>query len=121
MEINWVREWWPVIAFGIATALAAAAWAVRKGLASKDDLAAAERVWGQAVGQIKAELQDQSERLSKVETNIEHLPTVEDINDVKERLARVGGRVEAMQALQQVQGKTLERIENYLLTSRGGA
>lgn len=121
-----LMRYWPAVAFGLGLVLAAAGWAIRMGLASREELQAEIRVRAEADASVEARITEKlapllaaqlqlSDRTLRIETEIRHLPSAEDIADVKEQLGRADARLESLDREMQSITRALTRVENHLL------
>jgi chromosome segregation ATPase len=121
-----LMRYWPAIAFLAGLLLAAAGWAIRKGLASRDELQAEATARAAADASLETRITDKlapllaaqielSNRTLRIETEIRHLPSAEDIADVKEQLGRADARLESLDREMQSITRALTRVENHLL------
>lgn len=119
-------KYWPVIAFVAGLLLAAGAWAIRKGLASRDELQAETRSRLDAANALENRIADKltpilaaqaelANRTLRIETEIRHLPSAEDISELKEQLGRSDARLESLDRELQSITRALTRVENHLL------
>lgn len=122
-------RYWPVVAFVATLILAAAGWAIRKGLASRDELQAEASARAGAVNAVEAKIAEKltpilntqlalAERILRIETEIRHLPSAEDIADVKEQLGRADARLESLDREMQSITRALTRVENHLIGAK---
>jgi hypothetical protein len=127
---EWLREWWPALAFALTVAFAVAGWAIRTGLASRHDLdkglrdeqGAREREIEGVETRMTRQLDDirkvqttTSERLLRVEGELKHLPTTEDFNQLRAGMAKVEGQLSGLEQQAAATGKAVTRIEDYLM------
>lgn len=125
-----LMQFWPVIALATPLVLAAAGWAIRMGLASKRDLEqhadAEEQARSDAIRSLGADIdrrltqiesvQDSmSNRTLVIETEIQHLPSSEDIAEIKQELAAAKARWDGFDRDLQSVSRALTRVENHLL------
>lgn len=116
---EWLREFWPMVALAAPLTLGAVGWAIRMGLATRQDLtkgldAADERVSGELQG-IRESQRELSDRVLKIETDIRHLPSAEDINEIKHSIAKLGGTADATGRELTTLSRAVTRIEDFLL------
>jgi len=122
-----IRENWTIIAFfATVVVLPMIGWAIRMGLASKADLGAESKGRSEALEALEARMDARfdgiereqgalSDRTLRIETEISHLPTSDDIAELKAAVGRTDTRFEGM--LREMQSITngLRRIEDHLL------
>ncbi|MEN2980279.1 DUF2730 family protein [Tistrella bauzanensis] len=110
-----LKDWWPALSLamlvGSPLVLSAMSWAVRRGLASQDDLRA-------ALSPLTSEVAELKTRTQRLEGEVQHLPTADDIAELREALARMEGSVKTVASGQEAQRQALTRIEDYLLRDR---
>lgn len=123
--------WWPVLAFlGSVVVIPAAGWAIRMGLASKAELSteakdraaalvALETRLGARFDGMEREQSELSDRTLRIETEISHLPTSDDIAELKAAVGRTDTRFEGMLREMQSITRALTRIEDHLFKDRG--
>lgn len=123
--MDWLA-YWPIVAFVVGTILLPALiWAIRIGLASKGDLADETKARGKALNDLEGRLMDKLDRLAAsqgglsdrtlmIETEIRHLPSAEDIAELKTSAAQTETEVRSMRREFASVGLSLQRIENHL-------
>lgn len=128
---QWILSWWHVIASVLGLiVIPSVIWAIRTGLASKSDLAAETQARGDALvaletrlGQRLAGIEDEqaelSDRTLRIETEIGHLPTSDDIAELKAAVGRTDTRFEGMLREMQSIVHSLARIEDRLMKGTG--
>ncbi|WP_158595802.1 DUF2730 family protein [Oleomonas cavernae] len=119
--MDWVREWWGVIAFGIAGALTVLGWAIRKGLASKEDLEKVEKALLSKLTTTNSEMATLGSRTLLIENELKHLPSSDDISELRAEISGLSGKMSGVAQEQSAQRATLSRIEDHLLANRGRA
>lgn len=127
---EWVREWWPMLAFVLTAGLGVAGWAIRTGLASRHDLdrglreeqtARAREIDGletrvvQQLDELRKAQSVVGERMVRIESELQHLPTTADFNELRSGIAKVEGRLLGVEQQGMATGTAVTRIENYLL------
>jgi len=124
---QWILSWWHVIISVLGVVLIPSiGWAIRAGLASKSDLAVEARARGDALvaletrlGQrldgIETEQGELADRTLRIETEIGHLPTSDDIAELKAAVGRTDTRFEGMLREMQSIVHSLARIEDRLM------
>lgn len=121
-----VMRYWPAVAFAVGLALTIAGWAIRKGLASQDELRAEAKARAEADAAVEARIVEKltpilsaqtalADRTLRIETEISHLPSARDIAEVMEQLARADARLESLDREMQSITRALTRVENHLL------
>lgn len=121
-----LMRYWPVVAFAVGLALTIAGWAIRKGLASQDELRAEAKARSDADASVEARIVEKltpilaaqnalADRTLRIETEISHLPSARDIAEVMEQLARTDARLESLDREMQSITRALTRVENHLL------
>lgn len=77
---------------------------------------------GKAVGELRtamtAEIGELKDRLIKVETNVEHMPTSEELAKLEGTVKQIDERTEGLSEGMSTVRNQLNRIENFLLTSK---
>ncbi len=128
--MDWLATYWPMVAFAVTViVLPIAGWAIRMGLASKGDLADEAKARAQALQALEGRLiarfdnlsneqGDLSDRTLRIETEIRHLPSAEDIAELKTSAARTETQVAAMSREFSAVGAAVTRIENTLMKGR---
>jgi chromosome segregation ATPase len=112
--------------FAVGLALTIAGWAIRKGLASQDELRAEVKARTEADASVEARIAEKltpilaaqtalADRTLRIETEISHLPSARDIAEVMEQLARADARLESLDREMQSITRALTRVENHLL------
>lgn len=124
--MDWLA-YWPVIGFAVGSILLPALiWAIRIGLASKADLAGETKARGEAMDDLEGRLMEKLDRLATsqsglsdrtlvIESEIRHLPSSEDIAEVKSQLTRADARLESLDREMQSINRALKRVEDHLL------
>jgi len=116
---DWLREWWPLIGLVTPLAVGGVLWAVRTGLASKADLATESRARAAAIDELEKKFTDElrpiERRVSAVEHEVRHLPTADDLSELRNEVTRVGTLVEGSTRELQSVGRALTRVEDHLL------
>lgn len=115
---EWLKEWWPVVLFAAPLVYGWILWSVGKGVASKEELAA-EREARQTEdrrieGQLKDSVQVVDRRLLKIETEVQHLPTKDDIASLRQELTKLNGAVAGSERELQSISRALTRVEDSL-------
>lgn len=110
-----LKEWWPLIVLLTPLVLGAIVWAIRKGLASKDDLAAEARTRAEAMSELEDKLNQLDRRTLSIEADVKHLPTTEDFGAMREQLARVGSAVDNTARELDSINRALNRVEDHLM------
>lgn len=101
-------QYWPVIAFlATVVAIPGAGWIIRMGLASKDDL----RAEADARGRADAEI---DERLSKVETDMGHMPSKEAFHAMDVTLAELRGEIQVLAERLKPVASIADRLQEFL-------
>lgn len=123
---GWLTEarLWAILLLPLA--IAAIGWAVRTGLASRREMEAADAAEREArqkaVAEVEVRLSDRlaavDRRLLQVETDIKHLPTAEDVGELKDRLADVDAQGKWTAGMAEDIKKVVGRIEDYLLKNK---
>jgi uncharacterized membrane protein len=107
MEAKDFLDWWPVAVVALSALSTVAAYSIKHGLASKEDLAA----HGEDEQKRFRLVED---RLARVESELKHAPTHEDLAHIRTDLsalkAHMAGQAEATRGLQD----TLQRFERPL-------
>lgn len=116
---EWLREWWPLITLLVTLVIPAVIWAVRKGLVSKDELALAMKGQSDEMATLKQsmnhQLGDLDRRTIKIESDIRHLPTAAQVNDLHVLLTKVAGSTAASERQVESLSRNLNRIEDSLM------
>jgi predicted nucleic acid-binding Zn-ribbon protein len=127
--MDWLA-YWPIVAFVVGTILLPALiWAIRIGLASKGDLAEETKARGEALDDLEGRLMDKLDRLAasqsalsdrtlKIETEIRHLPSAEDIAELATSAARTETEIKSLTRELSSMNSSLTRIENHLFGAR---
>lgn len=108
---GWLKEWWPLVALAVPFLVGTVAWAVRMGLASKPELAAAK-------SDLAAELARLEARMVTIELEVRHLPTAEDMAELSRELTRIGAVIEASRREFESVGRAVIRIEDHLIAKK---
>jgi chromosome segregation ATPase len=131
---SWLKDWWPLIALTMPLLIAVGGWIIRMGLASRkdmekgkkdleDDLATEARIRSEALSRLDEKVSTNlialDRRLLSVEQEIQHLPTADDIADLKNQVSRVEERGEAMARELQSITRALTRVEDRLMKGTG--
>lgn len=113
-----LREWWPVLTLIVPLALGAAAWAIRKGLVSKDELKAAVEDSEQ---RIRDDLDDVAARLKEGDRAFEDLsrriadtPSKQELHQVMLGISELKGSLGVLNERMQGQSALMERVEAQL-------
>jgi septal ring factor EnvC (AmiA/AmiB activator) len=121
---------WRIVAFFIGVvAIPSIGWAIRIGLASKADLARETTARSTALveleGRIAAKLAEAedsraelSDRTLRIETEIRHLPSADDIADLKGAIIRTEARLEGLEREILSVARSLARIEDNMLGAK---
>lgn len=120
---GWLRDWWPLIVFIVPFAVTIGGWMIRMGLASRKDLdaglAAEAKTRSEALTRLDEKVSINlialDRRLLSVEQEIQHLPTADDIADLKNQMSRVEERGEATTRELQSITRALTRVEDRLM------
>lgn len=121
-----LMRYWPVVAFLTGLVLAAAGWAIRKGLASREELQKESEARALAIAEVEQRIvkkleplfdahHELADRTLRIETEIRHLPSADDIADLKQQLGRADARLESLGRETQSITNALTRVENHLL------
>ncbi len=126
-----LMPYWPIFAFLLAViVIPSAGWAIRMGLASKQDLADQAKAEAEArqtaittlagdidrrLDEIERGQEENAQRTLVIETEIQHLPSGEDIADIKQELAAAKARWDGFDREMQSISRALTRVENHLL------
>lgn len=96
-----LAEWWPVLAL-LATLVVAPLlrWGVRSGLPTREDL--------NAEAAARAQLE---KRLSSVELQLQHMPTLEKAHELVTRITELTGELKVVRAEFGTLHEILERVE----------
>lgn len=125
---DWLKEWWPVVAFLMPFLTGAGLWAVRVGLASKSELTAEEDARDEAIAQCEKRLHAEigrlgetvakvDSRVAKLEHDFQHLPTKEQVHKLELSTSEMKGDVKAMRETMTSVANTAGRLEGYLLSA----
>lgn len=134
----WLKEWWPVLAVLVTVIVVPSFnhfW--RSGVVSKTELGAIMSAEAQAridqveglretiatdFDQLARDHRDLSERTLRIETEIRHLPTRADIDDLKAMVSGMASEVRATATRTEAQGREIasvgaavNRVEDFLL------
>lgn len=126
-----IMTYWPVVATLLTIfVLPGLGWIVRKGLASQADLAAAidgeakrreagqkalEDSFGSALKTMSDVQAQLANRTLKIEAELEHIPTTEDLNEIRIELSRTSSKLDGLDRETQSITRALTRVENHLL------
>ena len=128
-----LMPYWPLIGLLTPLVLGAAGWAIRMGLASKKDLADQAKIEadarqkaiaeiagaiGRRLDEIEAGQERNDQRTLVIETEIRHLPSAEDIAEIKQEIASWKGVWSGLEREMTSISRTLARVEDNL--SKGG-
>jgi paraquat-inducible protein B len=132
MMPEWLKDWWPAFLAALTLVVAPSLrWAFRKGLATQDDLTAAIKteqearqraVDAAAEAHAKAAAEAQARaavveaRLIEMEAEIRHLPTADDVAEIKEQLSGIKAQQAATQAMLQGLTRLIENLDNTVRT-----
>jgi hypothetical protein len=111
---EWLREWWPVIAFLVPLLLVVIAWAIRKGLVTRDEF---ETRSAQLVAAIEAEGKNRVElasAVSRIELKLGQLTTRDDVHNLNVALAEFKGDLKALGTGMTSLGDRLDRVDRTL-------
>lgn len=119
-----VLRYWPVIAFILTIIIVPAlgAW-IRSGLVTRaeyvDQMAEEQKARVEAQTEldrrVTAALAGVDRRLIQVETDIKHLPTAEDVAELKDRLSDVGAQGTQTARTVDAISRSVTRIEDHLM------
>lgn len=127
--MDWLA-YWPIVAFLVGSVLLPALfWAIRIGLASKADLAGETKARAKALDDLEGRLMDKLDRLAsdqgdlsdrtlRIETEIRHLPSAEDISELKMAAVRTETDIKSLTRELSSVNSSLTRIENHLFGAR---
>lgn len=101
-------RYWPLVAFTLGLALAIAGWAIRKGLASQDELRAEAETRAKADAGI-------DERLSKLETEMDHIPNKESLHRVDLALTELRGEIKVLTERLKPVAAISDRLQEFLI------
>ncbi|ODN71189.1 DUF2730 family protein [Methylobrevis pamukkalensis] len=124
-----LKEYWPIITAVATILLGAAGWAIRMGLASKADLAAeaAARALHQhefeqrmeaSLSGVRAGQHELASRTLRIETEIKHLPTSEDISALRDQVSQISATATATNRELQSINHSLNRLEDHLYSRK---
>lgn len=126
----WLKDWWPLIVLLVPLTIAAAGWVIRMGLASRRDMeaglaavavtiAAEAKARSEALAKLDEKvsqgLSSVDRRLIQVETDIRHLPTAEDMTELKDSMAEIGAQGRHTAKDVETISKSVTRIEDHLM------
>lgn len=121
---DWIKEIWIILPFGATATGAILGWAVRMGLASKAALDAEIKSREQADiimrNEMLGEISKINSRMQIIEQDVQHLPTADDLANLRNEVTRVGVMVEASKRETESIGRSVTRVEDYLL-NRGAS
>ncbi|WP_339745613.1 DUF2730 family protein [uncultured Maricaulis sp.] len=103
-----VKGWAGVVATLLSIGSIVYTWLSATGQANKAKI----RVHGEA-------LIDHDRRIQAIEGELKHLPSKEDVAEVKLALSELGGRLGRIEESGQGTSRAVRRIEEYLLKERG--
>ncbi|SCM75427.1 conserved hypothetical protein [uncultured Pleomorphomonas sp.] len=103
-----VMRYWPVVAFAFGLALTIAGWAIRKGLASQDELRAEAGTRARADAEI-------DERLSRLETEMDHIPNKESLHRVDLTLTELRGEIQVLTERLKPVAAISDRLQEFLI------
>lgn len=119
-----LKEWWPLLIFLFPVLLACVGWAIRKGLASKDDLAAETKARSEKLSELEervdGRLADLDRRTLRIETEVKHLPTDKDFNELKSQMAKVVASTEGLSRSIESIDRAVTRVEDHMLKQASG-
>lgn len=116
---DWLKEWWPVVVFAVPMVYGWILWAANKGLASKEDVRAEASARDLALRQLETDIGKQVEaidrRTVKIEADLEHLPTSQDVAELRQEMARIAGSMEGSQRELLSIGRAVTRMEDRMM------
>lgn len=89
----WLAQYWPAAIVAINVLLGWAVWSLRSGFASRSTVEAIER------------------RVSAIEVDIRHLPTSDDVQDLRGTIADLAGEVREVRAEYRGIDRLVARVE----------
>lgn len=128
-----LMPYWPIIGLLTPFVVGAAGWAIRTGLASKKDLAEQAKTEadarqtaiaglagdiGRRLDEIEMGQEKNAQRTLVIETEIRHLPSGEDIAEIKQEIAGWKGVWSGLEREMNSISRALARVEDSL--SKGG-
>lgn len=81
-----VAKWGPFVITGV---IAIGGWMIRRGLVTHDDFSAWRKAHDAEHDEIDGRLSDGQQQFTRMESDIKHLPTRDDIDGLKTQLAKV--------------------------------
>ena len=111
MNTDDARLWLDVVQWLVTVALAVSVWLRKPGT---DALRAVDAL----KTDMDERLQDQSIRIVSIETHLQHLPTIEDLGELKSLIKQLTERSEGAAETMRNLRKQLDRIEDFLRAAR---
>ncbi|MBF0192091.1 MAG: DUF2730 family protein [Magnetococcales bacterium] len=102
--MEWLLKWWPLLASAISAAAGWAYWSLQRKLVPREEFAA-------ALEQMRASDDALEERVMRVELEIRHMPTREDVTALGNRIAGLTGDIRMMSARVDGVYEMLERMD----------
>lgn len=87
----------------------------------KNFLSSGTKENAEAITRMCAALDGLASRLQKVENELEHLPSVSEINQLSTDIAYIKGELKAVNKSLEASERSLRRVENFLLNAKGGS
>lgn len=104
MDVTFLKDWFAVAGGVLGVGGALYAWLTRDG----------NKALG-AIDELKREMTAVEKRVSSIEAELKHLPTKEDLDDLKDRLADLSKEVavsnKSMEAMQNV----IKRVDDFVM------
>lgn len=81
---------------------------------AKSFFSSGEKALDNRLGKAEGTLIDHDRRVQKIENELEHLPSKEDVHELKLAIERLNGVVAKLGGDMQTISRTVDRIDNYL-------
>lgn len=105
-------QWWPVLLVFAQAGLGWVVWSLGKRFLPRDEFESYKASHGAAHDEIGVQLQAGREQFTRIESDIKHLPTRRDIDEVKAQLHLVDKGVVKLHGAVEVVAAKLGAVEN---------
>lgn len=103
MQVSDIKDWTSVVSGGLAIGAIIYAWLMSRSEKNTGRLTALEGV-----------VASHAKCLDRIEVELKHLPTKDEVNELKLSISAMSGELKALRATMQPMGETIRRIDDYL-------
>lgn len=114
-----IREWWPIGLVLVQAVMLWAAWSMRKQFVSQEEFGRYKSDHATAHEALDDALAEGSREFTAIKAELEHLPTREDLDGIKDSLARVGASVAGLKEAVEGVRKALAGVQDNVQTLIG--